>query len=89
MAVCRYGVISGVVQGVGFRDHVRRIAKQAGLNGFARNLRDGRVEVLLCGEREGVAAAETEIAKGPPSSRVTGVTWEERPYVDMVGFETG
>lgn len=88
MAICRYGVISGIVQGVGFRDYVRRVAKQGGLNGFARNLQDGRVEVLLCGEKAAVAAAEMEVAKGPGISRVTGVVWEERPYVDMDGFET-
>lgn len=88
MPICRYGLISGIVQGVGFRDHVQKVARHAGLSGFARNLEDGRVEVLLCGDKNAVAAAETEVAKGPPTSRVTSVAWKERPYVETDGFET-
>lgn len=89
MPICRYGLISGTVQGVGFRDYVQRVAERTGLSGFARNLPDGRVEVMLCGDKSTVAAAEMEVAKGPRASRVSSVQWEERPYADGGGFETG
>lgn len=87
--ICRYGLISGTVQGVGFRAYVKRKAVKAGLTGFARNLPDGRVEVLLCGDAQAVTAVETEIAKGPPASRVRDVSWEDRPAADLNGFERG
>jgi acylphosphatase len=43
---------SGMVQGVGFRYTVRRYASNLNLNGWVRNLSDGRVEVLIEGEKE-------------------------------------
>lgn len=89
MAICRYGVVSGTVQGVGFRAYVEEVATRAGLTGYARNLPDGQVEVLLCGDKAAVAAAEAEVAKGPPASRVQAVAWEERAYEDLRGFTTG
>jgi acylphosphatase len=85
--ICRYGVVSGTVQGVGFRAYVQGKAMAAGLHGFARNLRDGPVEVMLCGDAAAVATVEAEVAKGPPASKVRDVVWEERPYMDMEGFE--
>ena len=45
---------SGMVQGVGFRYTTRRIAKSHGLQGWAKNLSDGRVEVLVHGTREAI-----------------------------------
>lgn len=87
--ICRYGLVSGTVQGVGFRAYVQRKARAAGLTGFARNLPDGRVEVLLCGDAETVAAVEAEVAKGPPTSRVRGVSWENRPFEKRQEFRRG
>jgi acylphosphatase len=87
--ICRYGLVSGIVQGVGFRAFVQRKALAAGLTGFARNLPDGRVEVLLCGHAEAVAAVQAEVAKGPPASRVKDVIWEDRPLTEMEGFARG
>lgn len=52
--VCTMAWIHGVVQGVGFRYSTQREALQLGLTGYARNLDDGSVEVLACGEAEQV-----------------------------------
>lgn len=89
MTVCRYGRVEGVVQGVGFRAFVEREARAAGLSGFARNLRDGGVEVLLCGDEASVAAVQEKVAQGPRAARVDGITWEDRPNSDIEGFFTG
>jgi acylphosphatase len=50
-------LVSGHVQGVGYRWFVRGLAEAAGLSGFARNLPDGRVEVALEGDDDAVARA--------------------------------
>ena len=50
-------LVSGEVQGVGFRWFVARHSRRLGLHGHARNLNDGRVEVLVCGEPASVETA--------------------------------
>lgn len=89
MPVCRYGRVEGLVQGVGFRAFVEREARAAGLSGFARNLRDGGVEVLLCGDESAVAVVQERVAQGPRSARADSVSWEDRPDSGVEGFETG
>ncbi len=74
------GIISGRVQGVGFRAFVKREALNRGLRGRALNLHDGRVEVILLGEREALAEMQAEIARGPEGARVGNLTWE--PYLE-------
>ncbi len=49
--------VSGTVQGVGFRFFVSRVARQLGINGYAKNLRDGRVEVYAIGTPTKLAGA--------------------------------
>ncbi|MGH7581474.1 MAG: acylphosphatase [Gemmatimonadales bacterium] len=66
-------VVSGVVQGVGFRWFVARHARALGLGGYARNLPDGRVEVVAAGagaEAEALARLEELLREGPAHSRV-------------------
>ncbi|GHA89552.1 acylphosphatase [Cognatilysobacter bugurensis] len=65
--------ISGTVQGVWFRASTREQAQRLGLRGYARNLDDGRVEVLAAGDAESVGALAQWLAHGPPNARVTGV----------------
>jgi len=65
------------VQGVGFRYFVRRRAEDAGLSGFVRNLPDGRVEFLLQGATEAVAAVVEQIRDGPPHARVDELLAED------------
>ena len=76
------GLVSGRVQGVGFRYFVRRHAETAGLRGYVRNLRDGRVEFLLQGPRSGVDAVIEQIRIGPSHARVTDVSTEEDAGAD-------
>ena len=67
------GLVTGRVQGVGFRYFVMRHAQAAGVTGFARNLPDGRVEFLLQGEPAAVETVLTQIHQGPSYSRVDAV----------------
>jgi acylphosphatase len=62
--------VSGAVQGVGYRAFARRVASRLGLVGFARNLADGRVEVIAVGPVETVAQLEAALREGPLFGRV-------------------
>ena len=64
-------LVSGLVQGVGFRWFVARHARSLGLGGFARNLPDGRVEVVTAGgEDEAVDRLEQLLRAGPAHAQV-------------------
>ena len=69
--------VSGTVQGVGYRHFALRTAQRLGVDGFARNLRDGRVEVYAIGAAELLTALRAELERGPMGSSVSGVTEEE------------
>jgi acylphosphatase len=58
-------VISGRVQGVGFRWFVLREAQKLGVAGWVRNLPDGRVEVFACGSDDAMSALEGKLFRGP------------------------
>lgn len=73
MAVCRRCWVSGRVQGVYFRGATQRRARELGVSGYARNLPDGRVEVLACGAPDAVDGLCEWLWQGPPSARVTAV----------------
>lgn len=66
-------VISGVVQGVGFRYFAVREARARGLSGWVQNKPDGSVEVLVEGGKGLVMDFVKQLRLGPPGSRVTGV----------------
>lgn len=66
-------VISGRVQGVGFRWFARHTGLQLGLGGHVRNLPDGAVEVHVRGAAEAMTSFEAALRRGPPASRVDGV----------------
>ncbi|HWB40996.1 MAG TPA: acylphosphatase [Gemmatimonadales bacterium] len=64
-------VVSGIVQGVGFRWFVARHARSLGLGGYARNLPDGRVEVVAAGaDPDALARLEALLREGPAHARV-------------------
>ena len=65
------GLVSGRVQGVGFRYFVLRLARSAKLNGYVRNLADGRVEFLLQGPEDTIETVIGQIRRGPAHARVT------------------
>jgi acylphosphatase len=69
MIGCHY-LIYGKVQGVGFRAFTQKLGLRLGMIGWVRNLRDGRVEVLLLGDKLKKDEFESEIRKGPPLSQV-------------------
>ena len=71
--VCRQFTVNGRVQGVFFRVSTRDIAVPLGLTGHARNLPDGSVEVLACGDRIAVAELERWLSSGPQMASVAGV----------------
>ena len=73
--------ISGRVQGVFYRDNTRRWASSMGLSGWVRNLPDGRVEVLVEGEKDTIKRLEELLKKGPPLSRVEEVRTEWGEYL--------
>ena len=74
MAVARRFVISGRVQGVGFRWFAHDAARREGVTGWVRNLPDGRVEAHVEGEDEAVTRVERALRSGPPGARVQTVT---------------
>ncbi len=79
---------SGLVQGVGFRYTARGIASRLGLDGWARNLRDGRVEVVCEGEEQGLKAFLEKIKDEFPGHYINNVdiSWE-KPSHQTKGFE--
>ena len=78
-------VVRGIVQGVGFRISVARRAH--GVAGWVRNLPDGRVEVVLEGEAEDVAAVESFVREGPRGARVDDVEAADEEPEGLRGFE--
>lgn len=86
---CLRGHVSGRVQGVSFRAFARREAQRAGIDGWARNLPDGRVEVLLCGEQAAVDSVVAALRRGPPHAVVTAVTLEATAPAPIRGFSIG
>ncbi|WP_312628389.1 acylphosphatase [Scandinavium sp.] len=75
--VCMIAWVHGLVQGVGFRYSTQREALKLGLTGYAKNLDDGSVEVLACGETEKVEQLIAWLkAGGPRSARVDKVLAE-------------
>jgi acylphosphatase len=83
----RQYLISGRVQGVGFRFFAEAAGIRAGLDGWVRNLPDGRVEVFAQGEAGSLESFERQIRKGPPGARVGTVDVRDAPVGDCTGFD--
>jgi len=71
--ICRRCIVSGRVQGVFFRASTQAQALALGVRGHARNLPDGRVEVLACGAEADVQSLCTWLHSGPSQAGVTAV----------------
>lgn len=80
-------VVSGLVQGVWYRQSTADAVAGLGLAGWIRNLPDGRVEVLAEGTRPALEALLEACRRGPPAARVSGVeaAWGE-PRGDLGPF---
>jgi acylphosphatase len=79
-------VIHGHVQGVFFRDSVRRHAVAAGVSGWARNTRDGTVEAVFEGEPDAVERLVAFCHDGPRGARVEQVEVMEEEAEGISGF---
>ncbi len=79
--------ISGRVQGVYYRAFTQEVAISLGLNGWVRNLHDGRVEAVLEGEKSLIQKAVEKCRQGPPYSNVSDIdiSWDEKPE-GIIGF---
>ena len=80
-------IISGRVQGVGYRDWTRREAVARGLGGWVRNRRDDSVEAVFGGEDSHIDSMLLALRVGPPAARVKQITPEEWDGVVPLGFE--
>jgi acylphosphatase len=75
--IARRYIISGRVQGVGFRYFIEAAAAREGIHGWVRNLRDGRVEASAEGDVEAIDRFEGKLHQGPPGARVDRVDIED------------
>lgn len=80
-------LVAGRVQGVFYRARTVERARSLGLNGFVRNLPDGRVEAVLDGEPAAVREMIGWLWEGPPRAAVSGVIVEAYTGVVPRGFE--
>ncbi len=78
--------VSGRVQGVFFRASAKNEADRLGINGYARNLADGRVEVHASGEGEALDRFQAWLARGPRMGRVDEVRCEPAEAASGGGF---
>ena len=85
MASYRY-YVNGRVQGVGYRYFVLREAEALGVAGFARNLPDGRVEVVAEGPEDALQRFEERLRQGPAFASVAGVERVETSPRGDAGF---
>jgi acylphosphatase len=74
------------VQGVFFRASTREQAVRLGVNGYARNLLDGRVEVVACGNKDSVEALCEWLQLGPPHAQVEHCVCTPIPAKHFSGF---
>ncbi len=86
MTVRRRVVVHGLVQGVFFRDSVRRRASNSDVSGWVRNTGDGAVEGVFEGEREAVEALVAFCREGPRGARVDRVEVIDEPAEGISGF---
>ena len=86
MLIARRYVITGRVQGVGFRFFAEAAAMREGVHGWVRNRPDGAVEAWLEGDAEAVERVEAALRRGPAGARVDDVSVAE---VAPTGRPTG
>jgi acylphosphatase len=79
-------LVSGRVQGVGYRAFVRKHAVALGLAGYAKNLPDGRVEVAASGAPAAIGELAAHLRRGPPFSEVRSVEERETAPVGYHDF---
>jgi acylphosphatase len=83
---CIHCIIAGHVQGVWFRASTQDKAKELGLTGWVRNLPDGKVEVLACGDKDKLEELHQWLHIGPQLAKVTDVVYEECEWQEYDRF---
>jgi acylphosphatase len=84
--VRRRVIVHGRVQGVFFRDSLRRLAERHGVSGWARNTAEGTVEAVFEGEPDAVAQLVSFAENGPPDAHVEGVDVRVEEPEGLSGF---
>jgi acylphosphatase len=77
--VAKKYIVSGLVQGVGYRFFAERVANQLGICGYVKNLGDDNVEVYAIGDEASLEEFKHHLAEGPRSARVTAIEESEAP----------
>lgn len=85
--ICIHCYVAGNVQGVWFRASTKSEADKLSITGWARNLPDGRVEVMACGEKDKIARLQAWLKKGPELANVIDLSCEEVPWHEYQGFQ--
>ena len=86
--ICIHAFVSGRVQRVWYRRATQQKARSCGVDGWAKNLADGRVEVMLCGEEAAVRAVAAWLQQGPSNARVEQVESQTVEWQPLQGFTT-
>jgi acylphosphatase len=84
--IARRYVITGRVQGVGYRYFAEGLAEELGLAGYTRNLDDGSVEVYALGTSDQLAELSGYLWRGPRGADVRGVQEMDAPVQDLTDF---
>ena len=84
--ICKHGYVSGRVQGVYFRQATAQQAERLDLDGWVRNLTDGRVEVLFEGDEAAVAELASWLEQGPQAAEVTALELQDQALQGVAGF---
>lgn len=87
--MCCLANVSGKVQGVYFRATCQQKAIDLQLSGYAKNLADGDVQVLMCGEETNVKAMLEWLSIGPSQAEVANVQSQEVEYQSLNHFSIG
>lgn len=87
MQQCFHGTVEGRVQGVFFRDSMCKLAQQHGVTGWVKNLADGRVEWLICGDEAAIQTLLAWLQTGPPAAQVIKVNSEPVAAQNFANFE--
>ncbi len=86
--MCDIFTVSGIVQGVGFRYFTAKEGTKIGLQGYAKNLANGDVEVLAVGTKQQLDEIAKWLEHGPRTATVEFVVRQSHPVVDIKGFAT-
>ncbi|EGU39535.1 acylphosphatase [Vibrio ichthyoenteri ATCC 700023] len=87
IAKCMKFKVCGRVQGVGFRYSTAYHGLKLGVTGYAKNLYNGDVEVVVCGNEEQISSMEQYLQQGPRSARVDELSKEEADFKAYKGFD--